>query len=122
MSSLGKIRYFFTIIYRNGGLWKSLWKLGRFDTLKDGRNVGCDAFGNQYFENNYYFIGRSRWVEYNKSVKLEYDATQITPDWSQCWLLNHQPNLSGTTQAYYPYDTTRSRIAPWDGTSICSRR
>lgn len=66
---------------------------------------------------------------------------QITPDWfgwlhyrtdrlpdqdcskfqlksccrSQCWLLNHQPNLSGTTQAYYPYDTTRSRIAPWDG-------
>ncbi|XP_013147429.1 PREDICTED: probable NADH dehydrogenase [ubiquinone] 1 alpha subcomplex subunit 12 isoform X3 [Papilio polytes] len=76
MSSLGKIRYFFTIIYRNGGLWKSLWKLGRFDTLKDGRNVGCDAFGNQYFENNYYFIGRSRWVEYNKSVKLEYDATQ----------------------------------------------
>ncbi|XP_014366435.1 probable NADH dehydrogenase [ubiquinone] 1 alpha subcomplex subunit 12 [Papilio machaon] len=148
MNPISKIRYFFTIIYRNGGVWKSLCKLGRFDTLKDGRYVGCDAFGNQYFENPYYFLGRSRWVEYNKSVKLEYDATQITPEWygwlhyrtdclpdqdcpkfllksscrSQCWLLNHEENLSGTPSAYYPYDTTRSRIEPWDGTSICSRR
>ncbi|KPJ00560.1 putative NADH dehydrogenase [ubiquinone] 1 alpha subcomplex subunit 12 [Papilio xuthus] len=106
----------------------------------DGRYVGCDAFGNQYFENPYYFLGRSRWVEYSKSVKLEYDATQITPEWfgwlhyrtdrlpdqdcpkfllkscckSQCWLLNHEENLSGTPSAYYPYDTTRRRIDPWD--------
>ncbi|XP_068617721.1 probable NADH dehydrogenase [ubiquinone] 1 alpha subcomplex subunit 12 [Battus philenor] len=148
MNPLGKISYLLSIISKNGGLFTSIYKMGRYDTLKDGKFVGTDSYGNQYFENPYYMLGRSRWVEFNKNVKLEYDGTQITPEWfgwihyrtdrlptedcakltlkcccySQMWLQNHEENLSGTPLAYYPYSTTKCNIGIWDGSSICSRR
>lgn len=34
------------------------------DDLKPGVQVGEDKYGNKYFENNRYFYGRNRWVEY----------------------------------------------------------
>lgn len=49
---------------RNGGLFKSLYKVWYQDTLKVGKLVGTDKYGNKYYENPYYFFGRSRWIEY----------------------------------------------------------
>ncbi|XP_045458475.1 probable NADH dehydrogenase [ubiquinone] 1 alpha subcomplex subunit 12 [Melitaea cinxia] len=138
---LDKWARFVKIIVKNGGPIKSIYKLWRNDTLKEGKFVGSDSFGNKYYENHYYILGRSRWVEYNPLVKWEYDASQVTPEWFgwlhyktdrvpsddcakyslmscsyvRCWLLPHSENLSGTDQAYYPYSTTKARINVWDG-------
>nr|XP_026500835.1 probable NADH dehydrogenase [ubiquinone] 1 alpha subcomplex subunit 12 [Vanessa tameamea] len=128
------------IIFKNGGPIKSIFKLWRTDTLKDGKFVGYDSYGNKYYENPNYMLGRSRWVEYNPAVKWDYDASQVTAEWfgwlhyktdqvpcedcakyclmSCCyvhkWLLPHSENFSGTDQAFYPYSTTRKRIYVWD--------
>ncbi|CAH2035086.1 unnamed protein product, partial [Iphiclides podalirius] len=141
MGSLEKLRLLRKIISQNGGLFKSIYKLWRFDTLKDGKYMGCDSYGNRYYENPYYVIGSSRWVEYNDSVRIEYDASQVTPEWygwlhyrtdrlpcedeaklfikgccwTQCWLQKHEENPSGTALAFYPYSTTRPHITIWDG-------
>ncbi|CAH2985199.1 unnamed protein product [Chilo suppressalis] len=131
-----------TIISQNGGIFKSIYKLWRFDTLKwNGKLVGTDSLGNKYYENPYYMLGRSRWVEYNDYVRWDYDATQITPEWYgwlhyktdrlphedpakycisccawyQKWMLPPEENLSGTELAYYPYSTVRQHIQVWDG-------
>lgn len=53
----------------------------RFDDLKIGTLVGTDKYGNKYYENNYYFYGRNRWVEYAPHVHMQYDASQIPPEW-----------------------------------------
>ncbi|KAJ9582281.1 hypothetical protein L9F63_003410 [Diploptera punctata] len=104
----------------------------RFDTLKLGKLVGEDKFGNQYYENNYYFFGRNRWVEYSEKVHLDYDASQIPAEWfgwlhyrtdlpphkdptrpKYPWMLEHKENLSGTKDGYVPYSTTRPKIEAW---------
>lgn len=36
----------------------------RQDEVKTGTLKGTDKYGNKYYENNYYFYGRNRWVEY----------------------------------------------------------
>lgn len=60
--------YKFQRLYRDiknhGGLIPAIGKLRRFDEMKSGRLVGEDKYGNKYYENLYYFFGRSRWVEY----------------------------------------------------------
>ncbi|KAM3968477.1 putative NADH dehydrogenase [ubiquinone] 1 alpha subcomplex subunit 12 [Aphomia sociella] len=131
----------FRIISQNGGPFKSLYKLWRNDTLKEGKLMGADCFGNKYYENKNYILGRSRWVEYAPNFKWEYDATQVTPEWfgwlhyktdrlpcedsakyslyccclSHRWLLPHSENKSGTMEAFYPYSTTRPHIHVWNG-------
>ncbi|XP_028173250.1 probable NADH dehydrogenase [ubiquinone] 1 alpha subcomplex subunit 12 [Ostrinia nubilalis] len=135
------------IIAKNGGPFKALYKIWRYDTLKEGVLKGCDCFGNRYYENTYYMLGRSRWVEYADHVKWNYDASQVTAEWygwlhykTDClpyedcakyclnccswysrWLLPHQENMSGTECAYYPFSTVRAHIKVWDGQSICNR-
>ena len=46
-----------------------------------GKCVGADKYGNHYYQNTRYFIGRSRWVKYADRVGLDYDASQIPPEW-----------------------------------------
>lgn len=53
----------------------------RHDDLKIGTLVGTDKFGNKYYENNYYFYGRNRWVHYADHVHMDYDASQIPVEW-----------------------------------------
>ncbi|XP_022125596.1 probable NADH dehydrogenase [ubiquinone] 1 alpha subcomplex subunit 12 [Pieris rapae] len=144
---LDKLARLFKVIAHNGGPIGAIFKLWRTDTLKEGTHVGTDAFGNKYFENTYYMISRSRWVEFNPKVKWEYDASQVTAEWygwlhyktdrlpsQDCakyllmssswtckWLLPYQENMTGTEKAYYAYSTTRPYIYVWDGTSIASR-
>lgn len=36
------------------------------------------------------------------------------------WMADHSENLSGTTDAYYPYSTTRPKIEAWDPKSAKS--
>lgn len=105
------------------------------DSIKAGRLVGSDKYGNKYFENPYHFFGRSRWVEYADYKNLEYDASQVPPEWfgwlhyktdappfADCikihtkykWMLDHSENLSGTKDAYVPYSTTKPKIEAWD--------
>ncbi|CAK1554648.1 unnamed protein product [Leptosia nina] len=128
------------IISQNGGPFGSIIKLWRTDTLKEGKLIGTDAFGNKYYENTLYMICRSRWVEYNPNVKWDYDASQVTAEWfgwlhyktdrlpsqdcakyclmsspwTRCWLLPHEENQTGTDKAYYPYQTTKAHIVVWD--------
>ncbi|XP_026747194.1 probable NADH dehydrogenase [ubiquinone] 1 alpha subcomplex subunit 12 [Trichoplusia ni] len=149
MSFLGLDKWarLFRIIRQNGGIFKTTYKLWRFDTLKEGTFVGSDSFGNKYYENNYYMIGRNRWVEFHPKFAWEYDATHITSEWygwlhhktdnrpcedsakyylNCCcyvanWLLPFSENLTGTDKAYYPYSTTNHHICVWDGCSLCNR-
>ncbi|XP_034254636.1 NADH dehydrogenase [ubiquinone] 1 alpha subcomplex subunit 12-like, partial [Thrips palmi] len=102
------------------------------DDLKIGCLVGTDQFGNKYYENNNYFFGRNRWVEYSPAFGFDYDASMIPPEWfgwihyrtdyRPCedptrpfysWQKPHVMNLSGTPDEYVPYDTTRPKIEQW---------
>ncbi|XP_015592125.1 probable NADH dehydrogenase [ubiquinone] 1 alpha subcomplex subunit 12 [Cephus cinctus] len=121
------------IIRHNGGIFKSLRALYLREELKIGTLVGEDKYGNRYYENNEYFIGRNRWIEYADHVRLEYDASQVPVEWygwlhyktdlpphkdpnrpKYKWMLQeHEPNLSGTNKIYVPYSTTRPKIEAW---------
>lgn len=110
---------------------RSAWKLFRMDDLRMGTLVGTDKFGNQYFENNRFFYGRNRWVEYGDQYHFDYDGSQVPPEWhrwlhyttddpptkvppvARKWIMEHTENMSGTSQAYMPYSTTRPKIQPW---------
>ncbi|XP_026331913.1 probable NADH dehydrogenase [ubiquinone] 1 alpha subcomplex subunit 12 [Hyposmocoma kahamanoa] len=139
--ALEKWKRVFRIIKQHGGPIKSLSKLWRTDTLKEGKLVGRDLHGNRYYENDYYLLGRNRWVEFNDKVKFEYDASQIHPEWYgwlhyvtdclpcedsakmdiaccgwyTCWLLPYEENWSGSVKTFQPYSTTPTRIQCWNG-------
>ena len=83
-----------------------------FLTLFKGRFIGRDETGNQYFERPGKLHSR-RWVVYAK----ENDPTLVPPAWhawlhhitdaplsapARAWQRPHQPNLTGTAQAYRP--------------------
>lgn len=70
----------------------------RFDDLKIGRLVGTDKYGNKYFENNYYFYGRNRWVEYAPHVHMAYDGSQIPAEWFG-WMHYKVSKIHSTTQS-----------------------
>ncbi|NP_001165800.1 NADH dehydrogenase (ubiquinone) 1 alpha subcomplex, 12 [Nasonia vitripennis] len=129
---LDKVNNFLQIIKHNGGIWGSLRTLYRMDELKFGDCVGEDKYGNKYYENNMYFVGRNRWVVYNPKVHLNYDASQVPAEWfgwlhyktdllphrdphrpKYKWMVEHTPNLSGTDKAYMPYSTTKPKIEAW---------
>lgn len=54
-------------------------------SLRQGTLVGEDKLGNKYFEDNSYFMPRNRWVQYNEKVWLDFDASQVPPEWHR-WL------------------------------------
>lgn len=131
-----KIVRSFRDIRANGGLISSVKKLYRMETFRSGKLIGEDEYGNKYYEDPSFFFGRNRWVEYAKHRNLEYDASQVPSEWhgwlhymtdfppeksptiaqtkTYKWMLDHSENLSGTKDAYMPYDTTRPKIHGWD--------
>lgn len=123
------------IVKHNGGLKKSFLKLYLTSTLKKGRLVGADKYGNKYYENPYYFMGRSRWVEYAEYKNFDYDASQVPPEWfgwlhyrtdaapyedavklhsNYKWMLDHSENHTGTKDSYMPYSSTKPKIEAWN--------
>ncbi|RZF42424.1 hypothetical protein LSTR_LSTR011562 [Laodelphax striatellus] len=130
---ISKLKKLSQIIKVNGGLKQSLYKLFIHDNLKDGKKIGEDQYGNRYFENNRYFRGANRWVEYNPDVFLDYDPTMMDPEWHGYmhhrteyvpseqpgrppryrWMLPVEENPSGTRLAYTPYSTTTPKIQHW---------
>ncbi|XP_076298385.1 NADH dehydrogenase (ubiquinone) B17.2 subunit [Lasioglossum baleicum] len=129
---LDKIAKFFHVIQANGGIFKSIRTIYRTDTIKAGTLVGVDSEGNKYYENNSYFYSSNRWVIYADKYGMDYDASQVTPEWygwlhyktdllphrdptrpKYKWMAKHKPNLSGTNEAYMPYSTVPPKIQPW---------
>ncbi|ERL90224.1 probable NADH dehydrogenase [ubiquinone] 1 alpha subcomplex subunit 12 [Dendroctonus ponderosae] len=134
MSYFGVDRVFTLLrtIKQYGGIRQSFLKIFRMDSLRPGVVVGVDKFGNKYFENNYYFYGRNRWVEYAPQYGMDYDGSQVPVEWfgwlhyktdllpsqdpsrpKYKWMLEHTPNLTGTPRQYMPYSTTQSTVQPW---------
>ncbi|AWK86518.1 NADH:ubiquinone oxidoreductase subunit NDUFA12 [Azospirillum thermophilum] len=91
----------------------------RFVTWRRGVKVGTDRFGNVYYrdKNGKTHLRERRWVIYAG----EPDASKIPPEWHawlhyitkdpipegsspfhKPWVKEHQPNMSGSTQAYRP--------------------
>ena len=82
-------------------------------TARKGRKIGEDEQGNRYYQTK---DGKRRWVLY----KGENEASRVPPEWHrwlhhtaqeppseaapvvQPWEKAHQPNLTGTQQAYFP--------------------
>jgi len=97
-----------------------------------GRLVGTDRFGNSYYQSRRKMPGYARhrrWVVY----KGEADGSKVPPEWHAWlhhttdaplpeqkrypWMLEHQPNLTGTPGAYVPagHDYAGGRRAPTTG-------
>ena len=95
-------------------IWWNQDTLGtRFKTIFFGKFVGKDLFGNKYYESK----KGKRWVIYSNEI----DASKIPVEWyswihftpnkiekihdlkKHSWQKTHQPNLTGTDKAYYPY-------------------
>merc|ERR1712071_230611 len=121
----------------HGGVRGFLVQLMRVNDVKTGALVGIDKYGNKYFEDNRYFIGRNRWVIYTtqmngKNTMWEIDGSMVPSEWHR-WLHCmtddpptthppapkkflaevHQINTSGSADAYVPCTTTRKKIHEW---------
>lgn len=55
------------------------------DQNKTGELVGEDKFGNKYYKDDSQFMARNRWVVYDEKQWLDYDASQVPPEWHR-WL------------------------------------
>ncbi len=84
----------------------------RIKTILFGKFVGQDSFGNKYYSSK----AGKRWVIYANEI----DSSKIPVEWFSWihfmpnkiendhklkkfdWQKPHQPNLTGTNQAYYP--------------------
>lgn len=82
-------------------------------TARKGKKVGADHEGNTYYQTR---DGTRRWVIYNGTI----EASRVPPEWhlwlhktvkepptikplkTQSWEKPHEPNLSGTSRAYFP--------------------
>jgi len=91
-------------------------------TWRRGVKVGEDAQGNLFYKTR---DGKRRWVIYNGDI----DASRIDPDWHgwlhntwdttpserpmvrKTWEQPHQPNLTGSAEAYVPAGSLR-RVNP----------
>ncbi|KAH9582473.1 NADH dehydrogenase 1 alpha subcomplex subunit 12 ndufa12/DAP13 [Schistosoma haematobium] len=133
MSLVEKINTLRLIIRQNGGIKGSFLTLFRTDELKWGKLVGTDNFGNKYYENNNYFVGRNRWVRYSNRFGWDYEGSQVPPEWHRWlhhitdetpvshpptvykWSAEHSENLTlQKDKKYIPYSTTRPKIEPWE--------
>ncbi|XP_005092251.1 probable NADH dehydrogenase [ubiquinone] 1 alpha subcomplex subunit 12 [Aplysia californica] len=126
-----KISNALKIVKHNGGIVGTYLGLYRRDDFKWGTFVGEDKYGNKYYKNDYFFMGKSRWVEYPLSVGHDYDASQIPSEWHRWlqyiadepptqlplphrpWMADHTENFSGTSREYVPYSTTRPKVEAW---------
>ncbi len=90
----------------------------RLFTWARGKLVGTDSQGNRYYVENRPGRGRMgkarRWVIYNGVA----EASRVPPEWhawlhytvdeplapatDKPWVKEHQPNMTGTAQAYFP--------------------
>ena len=79
-------------------------------------------------------LGRSRWVIYDDKYGLNYDASQIDPEWHpwihymtdelpsvakaprRKWVIDPIENNTGTSKQYVPYSTTNPKIEEWKPT------
>ncbi|XP_018646412.1 NADH-ubiquinone oxidoreductase subunit B17.2,putative [Schistosoma mansoni] len=133
MSLIEKLNTLRLIIRQNGGIKGSFLTLFRTDELKWGKLVGTDNFGNKYYENNNYFVGRNRWVIYSNRFGWDYEGSQVPPEWHRWlhymtdenpvsnpptvykWYAEHSENLTlEKEKKYIPYSTTRPKIEPWE--------
>jgi len=121
----------------HGGIKGLLLQLVRVNELRTGALVGVDKYGNKYFEDNRQFFGRHRWVIYTtemngKRTLWEVDGSMVPAEWHR-WLHCmtddpptthppvakkfltdcHQINVSGSSQQYVPYSTTKKKIHEW---------
>ena len=114
------------------GGWKaSFYRVLRETNLRTGTLVGTDKYGNNYYENNTYFMGRNRFVVYPYVDRFTYDGSQVPAEWHR-WLhymtddpptkvppeprkfiQEHATNKTGTKLEYVPYSTTRPKIEEW---------
>lgn len=119
------------MIKNHGGIKASLYHFYLTDDLKEGTLIGEDKNGNKYYQNNDYFIGRSRWVIYNPKHNVDYDGSMVPAEWfgwlhyktdknpiehppvKYEWMAEHTYNNSGTKDAYMPYTTTKPKIEAW---------
>mmetsp|Transcript_9483 Transcript_9483/g.14390 ORF Transcript_9483/g.14390 Transcript_9483/m.14390 type:complete len:170 (-) Transcript_9483:69-578(-) len=105
---------------RQKGLVGSFQSLYYYNTIRYGQLVGTDDQGNKYYENDEYYTGRNRWVEY--ADMKNYDGSMVDASWfpwlhnqvyhppthpdvqkmKPFWLAPHKRNLTGTAQAYFP--------------------
>lgn len=76
-----KQRYLFELSFSNIKLQFKLI-IFRIDQTKVGTLKGTDEFGNRYYEEDSHFMPRNRWVEFSDRVWLDYDASQVPPEWS----------------------------------------
>lgn len=114
-----------------GGYQNAFRRLLRESNVRTGELIGEDKYGNKYFENKTYFMGRSRFVEYPYEGRLEFDGSQIPPEWHRWmhymtddppsthpptprkFIIDHKKNMSGTKEEYVPYSTTRPKMEFW---------
>ena len=102
-------------------IWWNQDTLGtKLKTLLFGKFVGKDTFGNKYYESK----KGKRWVIYANEI----DASNIPVEWYSWihfmpnriekkhelekykWQKPHQPNLTGTKDAYYPNKDKKDEI------------
>ena len=132
LTGLDKVSKLYRMVKQIGGVIPALRQRYLLDDTRAGTFIGQDQFGNKYYENSSYFVPRDRWVEYPINKWLEYDATQIPPEWFR-WMhhmtdtpptkkpmpkekfaCEHVENLSLLMdQKYVPYKTTREKIQAW---------
>ena len=93
-------------------------------TWMSGRLVGTDKNGNRYYQSK---DRKRRWVIYTGTI----EASRVPPDWhgwlhhtfaepptvaplkTKSWEREHQPNLTGTEEAYRPDGSlARSGVRP----------
>jgi len=126
-----KLNHFRQAIRQNNGYWGSFLQLFRTDEIKFGDLIGEDKFGNKYYQNKLYYIGRSRWVEYSPQYGWDYDGSQVPAEWHRwlhymtddpptlvqppqsSWMIDHKQNFSGTENKYIAYSTTTPKIHAW---------
>ncbi|KAI1287008.1 putative NADH dehydrogenase [ubiquinone] 1 alpha subcomplex subunit 12 [Halotydeus destructor] len=129
---LDKAANLLKVLKHNKGVFGLLGKIFRMDSpFKYGELVGVDKYGNKYYKNDAYFVGRNRWVEYNDKSFLDYDASMVPAEWhnwlhyicddtptenprvNHKWMIDFKENLSGSSMQYVPYSTTPRKIEPW---------
>uniref|UniRef100_A0AC35TPQ9 NADH dehydrogenase [ubiquinone] 1 alpha subcomplex subunit 12 n=1 Tax=Rhabditophanes sp. KR3021 TaxID=114890 RepID=A0AC35TPQ9_9BILA len=129
---LDKLQKLASLVKQNGGIVGTLKRRYLMDVTRGGVCVGEDNFGNKYYEDNTHFMPRNRYVIFPDRVWLDYDATQIPPEWHRWlhhignenpttdplekpkWGLEHAENLSIIEkERYIPYSTVRTKIQSW---------
>ena len=102
--------------------WNSQTLNTQFWTWRNGVKVGEDGNGNVFYKSK---DGKRRWVIYDG----EAEASRVSPEWHgwlhhtwnepptevpvprKAWEKPHQPNLTGTTDAYVPAGSL-NRVQP----------